>query len=313
MSKILKSFARYLIGSRSGQPGKSSLFALLHARLFLPRASAVPYLWLKRPSKLAGTKVCLFVTYSSNGIISENVTNWVKAWNKEDYEVILIVCVDDFSSAPNFQCGLQVSGLLIRLNQGYDFAAWSTAMCETPAIDGAKMIVIANDSVFGPLNNFSPFVQRFEASSADIVGVTESREVRNHYQTYLIAFNSGALSCAEFWKFWKSVRVGDRRHVIEFYELNMARHFQTIGLTSAALFPASINRPPYNPTIDHWKELIIAGLPLVKAQLLKQADLARLQPGWREFLESYGGDIGAIEKELRSKGLLFQLQDTPYG
>jgi lipopolysaccharide biosynthesis protein len=122
-------------------------------------------------------------------------------------------------------------------------------------------VVTANDSLYGPFAGFAGLVARLRASAADVVGLTESLEIRRHFQSYLLAFKPRALRSAAFRAFWRGVRVGGRQEVIDRYELALVDRMEAAGLTAEALFPAGQGRN--NPTLTDWRALIVDGFPYI--------------------------------------------------
>ena len=79
--------------------------------------------------------------------------------------------------------------VLIRHNQGYDFGSWQSGIlyCER-YLKKVSRLILTNDSCYGPLHSFDTLFQRLMACSADVVGLTDSTTIRNHLQSYFIAY-----------------------------------------------------------------------------------------------------------------------------
>lgn len=262
----------------------------LHARLralFAAKPAAVPGQWRDTPAPLDDRRVVLFVTYAAHARITQNARHQVAAWQREGFEVVTIVVVDDLALAG----GETYPGdrVLVRLNVGYDFGAWASAIVTLPGIDRAALLAIANDSVYGPTVDFSQMLRRVADSPADVVGATDSYEQTYHLQSYLLFFKPRALRDPAFMRFWRAVRIGDRQQVIDLYETALARRFRRAGLAVEALYPTA---PTFrgNRTLTDWKGLLDAGFPFIKAQLVRdnpfQADIG----GWAERMVAGGYD-----------------------
>ena len=220
----------------------------------------------------------------------------LQAWIAEGFHVVLILCVDDPTVfyPPDLASGS--ASILVRANEGYDFAAWATAVLTTPGLSRADFLITVNDSVFGPFNKFSEFIRRITGSEADYVGALESREIRPHYQSFLLGFSKTALQNKAFWSFWNGIRIGGRDFVINHYEVRMLDHMRRGGLTAEPVLAAPADGT--NQTLNDWRGLLDAGFPYVKVQLLRDnphgADLA----AWRETFASRGYDPDIVDRYL---------------
>jgi hypothetical protein len=75
----------------------------------------------------------------------------------------------------------------VRRNIGRDFGSWAVGFSEFPFqpdkdscsadSDCDVVVLLANDSVFGPFFSLSPALAQFFSSGADLFGLTESLEV----------------------------------------------------------------------------------------------------------------------------------------
>jgi lipopolysaccharide biosynthesis protein len=261
--------------------------------LFTPRNDGVESRWLKRPEVPDAAEVCLFVAYAPIGIMSDHARHHAEAWAKASFRTIVVLNVGDLSQA---QVALDhypfAEGVMIRQNRGYDFGAWASALKQTPNIERASLIALANDSVFGPLNTFDQMLSRVRITDADVIGATESRQLgRRHLQSFLLFFKPRALTDRTFWRFWDNVRAGGRTLAVSLYELNLARVLERGGLRTQALFPSPGCR---NPTLTRWRELIMDGFPYVKVALLRDNHWDADLTGWRGVLSAKGYDPSGL-------------------
>jgi lipopolysaccharide biosynthesis protein len=266
-------------------------------RRLAPLASHVPRQWRVRPTFADNAEVCLFVTYSPNQKLSDYAAFHARAWAAQGFATVIVMCVDglldDFAMDPGFDFA---SGVLLRENRGYDFSAWASAICDLPELRNARLLVIANDSVFGPLANFPQFVAGLRNSPADFIGATESFEVRRHFQSFILAFGPRALRSQAFWRFWTRVRVGTREQVIDQYETRLLDRFTKSGLIAEALFPRE-DPQPLNPTLTNWRELIERGFPFIKRQLTRDNPQNANIENWKEYIASKGYDVRLIDSD----------------
>jgi hypothetical protein len=127
---------------------------------------------------------------------------------------------------------------MIRRNIGYDFGAWSDAIDHfgLPRA-GTQELILANDSVFGPLTPLEAVLGRLDYDKADIWGLTESWQVRYHLQSFFLAFGPTALRSPVFTKFWRSVRpVPAKTYIVRTYEIGVTQVMIKGGLRCEALW-----------------------------------------------------------------------------
>jgi hypothetical protein len=129
--------------------------------------------------------------------------------------------------------------VVIRRNVGHDFGAWRDALsvCGLPQQD-TKLLLIANDSVYGPIHPLENFLSKVDFSKADVWAVTDSWQHSFHLQSYLVAFGTSALSSPGFASFWNSVRdVRSKWWVVHRYEIGLTRALMAAGLRCKAVWP----------------------------------------------------------------------------
>jgi lipopolysaccharide biosynthesis protein len=248
---------------------------------------AVPTVWLK-PLLLRSSELCIFVTLARNGGCSPHSIEHARAWHQAGFDVLVVVVTDDIA-AFNIPSELDfVSGVLLRSNHGYDFAAWSSAIIQIkPTLRRLSILATVNDSIFGPLNSFGEMLKRVRTCDADFIGLTESFERTHHYQSYLLFFKSRAIRSQAFAKFWGNIRIGDREFVITYYELQLLKKMSRGGLRCLALF-AGTGGHVLNPTLGAWRELIHAGFPYIKVQLLRDNPHKADLEDWQTLLTAHG-------------------------
>lgn len=256
--------------------------------------------WIKEPAGLAHRQVCCLASHSIDGSISRHTNDLAKAWDRQGFAVILVVAADrpSRSALERFDTA-HLAGLLLRKNRGYDFGSWAAAIAACDDVAACSLLALANDSVYGPLDGFDVLLERVKASVGDIVGMTDSYERVHHLQSYLVFYKPGALRSPVFRKFWKKRPLGDRLEVIVQGELPLLRMMTGGGLKVEVLFPAASDRA-INTTLGPWRELLAAGFPFVKVQLLRDnphdADIG----GWDVELAKRGYDPARVVEDIGS-------------
>lgn len=253
--------------------------------------------WVRPVGDVAGRRVCLLVGFSHDGTLPLRTRVQADGWKARGFVVVVVVACNrprDFAAAATTP---SIDGLLVRGNVGYDFGSWRAGLRATPGIADAALVALANDSVYGPLAGFDDVLARVDASPDPVVGLTDSFERVHHLQSYCVFYKDGVLKTAALRRFWRRLPVGGRADTIVESELSLLFTMRLAGLGVDVLFPAD-PRPVFNPTLATWRELVDAGFPFVKVQLLRdnpaEADLA----GWPEVLGRHSYDPSLVVADL---------------
>jgi hypothetical protein len=193
------------------------------------------------------------------------------------------------------------AGILVRRNVGYDFGALREALAfwQLPH-SHTELVLLMNDSVLGPFGPLAEVLDRLDFSAADIFGATDSRQRVHHLQSWFLAIGRRALDHPAWPAFWAGVRpVTNKEYVVRQSELAFSRTMRRGGLRLRALWPqAEMLRDVFagprafsgiaevrqlarirrfgnlgyalNPTADLWRQLLAAGCPFVKRELVER-------------------------------------------
>jgi hypothetical protein len=237
------------------------------------------------PGSLEGRLVCLFAVYSHDGYVSNSTLWLVRALRAAGLLVICIVASRN-SGIPYGDEEIECEGLVSRDNDGYDFASWALGLQILPSIWLAKVIVFANDSIFGPLSQrrLDAVLRRIEASPSDYIALTQSWQVAHHFQSYFFALKERALRHPDVRRFWATLQcVKTREQAILGYEIPMLDMMTRFQLGCEALFPLNDRdfEKDVNPTLDHWRALIDGGFPFIKVQTLRDDITGVDKRGWQ--------------------------------
>ena len=166
--------------------------------------------------------------------------------------------------------------VLRKPNVGYDFGSWAVALHELPALAMADRVILTNDSMAGPFTPITDVMARFEATSADVFGLTDTRQYFRHLQSYFLGFTHGVLADRPLARFFADVRQEQTKwDVIHRCELGLNRLFRQEGYGITAAFRADDVVPAgENPVIKGWWRLIERGFPFVKLEILRNPQVA---------------------------------------
>jgi len=302
----------------------------------------IVYRWPEEGPIPVGPRPCVFVHWDGAGEVRPHVVEYVRALVDAGLSVLFVsnsgFLRPDALAVVKALC----AGVLIRRNVGYDFAAWREGFehLGLPRED-TEFVVMANDSVYGPLRPVSEMLQRLDFTQADAWGCTETWQSRYHLQSYFLAFAPGVLASAAWRRFWSGVRsTPSKTLVIQRYEIGLSQTLIRAGFAVRALWPyarltedvdlaliteerlegvmpdplqdvrkaharrvrdAAVYRVPLNPTSDLWRQLLRAGFPFIKRELLRSNPSDVLDVvDWRDVArEASGGDFALIERDLQ--------------
>lgn len=265
------------------------------------RPRNAPALRAVRGIDLAGTDpVCVFVAYAPDGRLFDHTVRYCADLRRAGMRLVLVVVTD----RPDLDCrdpgSAAADALLVRENAGYDFAAWADALRLMPQVWQAREIWFANDSVYHSPRLLGPMVERARASAADVVAMTASTEVANHFQSYCFAIKAEPARRGPARAFWESIAVlEDKLQVIRDYEVRQKAVLEAGGLSLDVLYP--LPAEPRNHLHHSWRALLEAGFPFVKIELLRDNPYRVELSGWRTALDAQGFDVEAISFHLGAR------------
>lgn len=265
----------------------------------LEAADYVAYRALPAPE---GRKVCMFVgLLDKEGRFAAHALTYMKAIREAGYLLLALgVATADPRAAQD--PGDQIAdGFAARANAGYDFALWAAGLRNNPEVWKAESLLLVNDSVFVASDMMGSVFERLAQSKADVTGLTPCWLESYHLQSYFLSFNRKALENPALFDFWDSVvSWKDKFRIISAYEVGMTGKLIAAGLCCDSLFHPrggqGLSR--LNPSIHLWREILEAGLPFVKVQLLRDNPTGEEIGDWEEVLATHGFDTQAIRLNL---------------
>lgn len=290
-----------------------------------------------------GPRVCIYVHWDGAGDVRDHVLHHLRSLAAAGASIVFVTNAGRLRPAAMEAVKLVCAGVIVRRNVGYDFGAWREGI-EQAALPrpNTAMVLIANDSVYGPVRPLHDLLSRIDFGAADVWACTESWQSRYHLQSYLMAFSPRVVA-SEAWRgFWASVRpTWAKVWLIRLYEVGLTQQLLKAGFACRAIWPYQdlvrdidedmltdfkeggpnladpavrsrqhharwvrahmVNRTPMNPTSDLWRQLLAAGFPFIKRELLRDnpthvSDVA----DWRDVaLEHHASDLAPIERDLQ--------------
>ena len=219
--------------------------------------------------------VCFFVSFSPQPELKKHVRAHLDYLLRAGVQVVLVLNTELAPEQVKVDADLlgRLSGLCVRDNTGFDFAAWAHlySLCASQVPRWTRLFLV-NDSIVGPLNakDFDRMMQRVRMSSADVVGLTESQSPLRHVQSFFLVFNARALRHPAVQRvFSRMLSLPSKGQVIDVYETRMTQMLTDQGLRCESLFPPLSDDPhSSNDTSFRWAQLIRAGFPYIKTSIL---------------------------------------------
>lgn len=263
----------------------------------------VCFAWTDTPLQLAA-RVALVCHYDEAGRLRRDLIYYLSELREAGFSVVL-VSNSAFLHRDALTVARQVcTAVLVRHNVGLDFCAWREAL-EWLGLPQARttQILLANDSVYGPLRPLRPLLDSIDEASG-LWSMTDSTERGSHLQSYFLLAQSDVIRSDAWQQFWRDVRpLRWKWLVIGLYEVGLTQRLLRAGFQCRALF-SGIGQEAgggANPTLDGWRLLLDAGFPFIKRELLRDnptqvADLA----DWRDQVVEIAGPgiLASIESDL---------------
>jgi lipopolysaccharide biosynthesis protein len=261
-------------------------------------------LW--RWDRSPGGCVCLFAHYDPQGIVDPHVLYYLRELRACGMTICVISACGALAASEVDKLRGLADALIVRGNGGLDLGSRQVAM-RLGLAQGFSHVLLANDSVYGPLRPLAPLLRPVLAGGFDAWGMVESREHTWHLQSWFIVMAAATLARPEV----AAVLAQDfaamtRAEVIARGELDMGRALVASGAvcgaaSQAVRVPLAQRRRPVNRMHFDWYALARSGtVPFLKVELLRDNPsrifgLAR----WEEALRGSSYPAELIHAHLR--------------
>jgi Rhamnan synthesis protein F len=306
LTTILALFARRL-ASWARSAANIALFPLVLLRAKLDRRPTIRSVSPLKPNAV-GPKLAILCHYDRAGRLREDLRHYIRELLRAGFAIILASNSSRLDPAAREFADRHCAGVMLRRNVGFDFAAWKDALLayDLPRPE-TTLLLLANDSLYGPLSPLWPAISPADFSAADIWALTDSWQRRYHLQSYFLMAGPSVLQSAAWRDFWRCVRPLSSKHwVIRRYEIGFSQAMLRAGFRLGALWPyatlleavagqsaapceecrdplaaaragqmrrireAIARNLPLNPTSDLWRVLLDRGFPFLKRELLRE-------------------------------------------
>lgn len=183
-------------------------------------------------------KVVVFVHFDGKGTVHEFVMNYLMQFHSSGFSIIFVSNAPTLPPAQREKLTGLCSQIIRRKNIGYDFGAYKEGIAAIPDVSALDMLVLANDSVYGPLHHLASVLDRMDPDEADVWSASDSWEFAFHLQSYFLLFHRAALASPAFTAFWKRLRyIQSKTLIVRNYEVGLTRALRGAGLRCRAAYP----------------------------------------------------------------------------
>ena len=215
-------------------------------------------------------KVILYASYQTGENLPGYVQFALKHLAETDFTVVLLTNNRPLSAET--MKFLDDNGIKLYLteNHGFDFGMWRRFLKDVAngrsslvEFNNINRLLLVNDSIVYFQNNFADFIRRAEASTADVVSLTQNDEVRPHLQSFFLYLKQEALG-AFYLHLLETPEQETFYDVVNRLEIGMANVFDEAEIKTASLFNTHL------PAMFAYPELIAQGGGFIKRKLLQR-------------------------------------------
>jgi lipopolysaccharide biosynthesis protein len=247
--------------------------------------------------------VCLFAHFDPEDKVDDYVLRYLRELRKLNFSVVFISTARlDKTNVERLR--VDCCDVILRENAGLDFGSWSAGFAKHGAsIDGR--LLLANDSVYGPVGSLSAALDRLAAKPADFYGMVESLQAAPHLQSWFLLFEPWVVRHEAFKQVLaQPFSLMNKKQIVVNGEVALSRRLMTAGFRYEALckddsFGPTPARHAANPMLLFWREVLERGVPFLKIELLRAnplgvedastilATVERSDPALASFMSSH--------------------------
>lgn len=242
---------------------------------------------------------CVYSHFDADGGVQDYVIEALKCIKASGLKIVVMSTSPSISEAGLKAMSRYATTIILRDNIGYDFGSYKLGIAYLKEIKAKPCkLLITNDSVYGPMKSLKPILKM--SNSFDMFGMTDSIEINYHLQSYFIIYNKQILESKAFAKFWDSVKLFSndqkafKQIIINEYEVGGSQLFMRLGYKLGAAFSfkkisrlawrefskeidkaQTIQGHPFTPLVIgynithfYWDQILTAGCPYIKKELL---------------------------------------------
>lgn len=168
--------------------------------------------------------VCFFSSYDDESIVRKSVYYYLNELVLAGFDIVFVSSSDAILEEDLRKLSECCIRIINRENKGYDFYSWKIGLEKYPNYNSHTALLLANDSVWGPIFGIKNLIGRLENCDADIVGMTDCFLMHPHLQSYFLYCKKNVVISEEFLHFFHEIVALDSKEVvIREYEVGFCR------------------------------------------------------------------------------------------
>lgn len=178
-------------------------------------------------------RLCIFAHYDRDNIVDDYVYFYLKSLKPVCKKIVFVTTSVLKETAKN-DLKKYSDSMIIRENRGYDFMSWRIGL-DSEALEDYDEILLCNDSVYGPLFPLEEAFGFMSTKDCDFWGMTESRQISYHLQSYFLVFRKPVILSPAFQAFWKDITIQKSKNaLIRSYEVGLSSVLMKAGFKADA-------------------------------------------------------------------------------
>lgn len=271
---------------------KSLLGSIDYAISYVRRNSYIVDRWEgNKPLDAEGGKVVVFVHYDRRGVLHDFVEFQLTKLVENGFRIIFVSNSPKLAQDAVERLIPLCATIVRRRNVGYDFGAYKEGIALIPDVTKLDALILANDSVYGPLQELSGVIASMDPDVADIWSITDSWSFSFHLQSYFLLIHKKALAHPQFEKFWSELKyLQTKDWIVQIYEVGFTRQLRRAGLRCRAAYPYRQAAEAVVDTIRRYRVLEVdqadrsTGISLAKAFQAESRREIMIDPVQRNYL-----------------------------
>jgi len=185
------------------------------------------------------TRLAVFIHFDKDGTVHPHTIEYLRDLMAAGFRTTFVTNAQNLTAEGREAVAPFVRLVIERQNIGLDFGAIKDGLQVTNlSASNASLLLLANDSVYGPFVPHERILAQTNPQDADVWGMTDSWDTKYHLQSYWLLLYPAAFGSSAFGKFWKELRfVNSKRWVIKNCEIGLCQRFIRAGLRLQALYP----------------------------------------------------------------------------
>lgn len=228
------------------------------------------------------SRLCIFAHFDRDSLVDDYVLFHLRQLLAMDTDIIFVTPCSGLSVDQLAKLDPLCTQIVLRINEGRDIGSFRVGLSLVENLLDYQEVVLANDSVYGPLFPLDSVWKEMTPRGYDMWGITDSWSGGGylpwdayHVQSYFLVMNRRFLSGDMFRRFWQEhdFTLG-RDAIIHNYEIGLSRRAKEAGYRIGAYcdycevrdfilahcpnyrFRDDLRRFWHNPTHFCWRELI---------------------------------------------------------